>query len=133
MRRFLRRVGMVACALVGLSPLFFAIGGDAQVPPALVVPRACDVTTVTTGGTAVNAFSGPVNGYYIVNPLTLADEGIVAAEPLLLNPAGAATAAANGTTEALPPGAIFAGIAGSTGPVSINAVTSGHKFTCVRW
>jgi hypothetical protein len=125
----LARWGFIVLALA-----FLAGPALAQTPVGPVTPRACDLTTVATGGTAVNAIaSGPVNGFYITNPLTLTDEGIAAAEPLLVNPVGAATAAANVNTIALPPGSTYNGVPLSAGPVSVNAVTSGHKFTCVRW
>jgi hypothetical protein len=121
------RIILSLALLAVTSPAF------AQTPPAPVTPRACDVTTVTTGGTAVTAFSGPSNGYAITNPLSLGDEGIAAAEPLQVNPVTTATAAANGTTQALAPGATFTGPTSSTLGASVNAATSGHKFTCVRW
>jgi hypothetical protein len=120
-------------AVIALALFALASPAFAQTPPSPVTPRACDVTTVTTGGTAVTAFTGPSNGYAITNPLTLGDQGIATAEPLLVNPVSAATAAANVTTQALPPGATFTGPPSSTLGASVNAATSGHKFTCVRW
>jgi hypothetical protein len=116
----MKRIVISLALLVLASPAF------AQTPPTPVTPRVCDLTTVTTGGTAVTALVGPSNGFYIVNPLTLGDQGIAAAEPLLINPAGAATAAANVGTLSLPAGQTYTGPAGSVGNVSVNAVTSGH-------
>lgn len=110
----------------------FACPAFAQVT--LAVPRAGQITTVTTGGTAVNAIDAtPLNGCTITNPLTLGDQGIAAAEPLLVNPVTTATAAANITTVSIPPGSSYSCIPNSNGPVSVNAVTTGHKFTVVRW
>jgi len=95
--------------------------------------HACNTTTVTTGGTAVTAIVGPFNGYYIVNPLTTTDEGIATVEPLYVDPTTTATTTANVTNSALPAGSPFYASAPGIGPISVNAATSGHKFTCVRW
>lgn len=95
-------------------------------------PRACNVSTITTGTTAVSAIVGPYNGYFIVNPLTAGDEA-VAVEPLYVDPTTTATLVANATNTALALGAPFYGSRPGVGPVSVNATTSGHKFTCVRW
>ena len=96
-------------------------------------PRACDVTTVSTGGTAVTAISGPVNGYYIFNPLLAVDQGIGAAEPLYIDTVGTATTSGNATNSAIAPGQAFYGIGLTNTTVSVNAATTGHAFTCVRW
>jgi len=64
-------------------------------------------SVVTTGGTAVTAITGPVKGGYIVNPETAANQGIVAAEPLLVDPVGTASTSpgnGNGTASPLDPG-----------------------------
>jgi hypothetical protein len=99
-----------------------------------VTPRACGgATSVTTGGAAVVALTGKVNGYYIVNPLSATDQGIGAVEPLYIDTTTTATTTASGTNAALAPGQPFGGIFGSTTNVSVNAATSGHNFTCVRW
>ena len=93
------------------------------------------VGVVTTGGTAVNAVVGPVNGCYIANPSTAADQGISVAETLYVDPVNAATTSGSttnfGITLGQPwncPGAIPAGKS-----VSVSAATSGHKFTVVVW
>ena len=58
-------------------------------------PRACDASTVVTGGTAVTAVKPPFNNYYIVNPSG-------ATEPLFVDPSGtAATTTASGTNSSL--------------------------------
>ncbi len=98
-----------------------------------VKPHACDKTTVVTGGSAVVAISGPVNGYYIVNPLTTIDEGIGTVEPLYVDTTTTATTTGSGTNTALAPGQPFYGIGGSNVAVSVNAATSSHAFSCVRW
>jgi hypothetical protein len=97
-------------------------------------PRACGgATVVTTGGAAVVALTGKVNGYYIVNPLSATDHGLGAVEPLYIDTTTTATTTASGTNAALAPGQPFGGIFGSNTNVSVNATTSGHNFTCVRW
>jgi hypothetical protein len=98
-----------------------------------VTPRGGAVTVVTTGGTAVTAISGPSNGCYIINPLTTTDEGLGLTEPLYVDPTTAATTAGNVTNVALAPGQPWFCPANSTLPVSVNAASSGHKFTVVRW
>lgn len=119
---------MIAAALAAL------LASPALAQPSPNVPRAGAVTTVTTGGTAVNAIDAtPYTGCTITNPLTATDQGIGAAEPLLINPVSAATAAANVTTVSVPAGQSWSCPPSAAGPVSVNAVTSGHKFTVVRW
>ncbi len=99
-----------------------------------VTPRACGgATSVATGGTAVVALTGKVNGYYIVNPLSATDQGLGAVEPLYIDTTTTATTTASGTNAALAPGQPFGGIFGSSTNVSVNAASSGHNFTCVRW
>ena len=119
MKRFL--VALMLCAL--------SVPAFAQIPPQ---PRACNTTTVATGGTAVTAISGPYNGYFIVNPLSATDEG-VAVEPLYVDPTTTATGTGNATNSALAPGQPYYASTPGVGPVSVNAASSGHKFTCVRW
>lgn len=96
-----------------------------------VTPSPGLTSTITTGGTAQNAVAAGVNGGYITNPASNTDQGIGTAENLYVNPVGAATTAANGTTIALGPGQTFELIAGSTLPVSVNALSSGHRFSVV--
>lgn len=129
----IRSLGAVTLAAALLMPLAAA----AQ----QVTPHACNATTVTTGGTAVIAIQGPANGFYISNPLTTGDEGIGAVEPLFVDPVNTATTTGNGTNQAVAAGSVYPGSAnpgsatggGVSGNVTVNAATSGHKFTCVRW
>ena len=96
-----------------------------------ITPGPGLVSQITTGGTAVTAVPANANGGYIVNPLLATDQGIVTAEVLYVNPVTTATTSANGTTIALQPGQSFSLIPGSTLPVSVNAATTGHRFTVV--
>jgi hypothetical protein len=101
-------------------------------------PAAAGNTTVTAGGTAVIAVSGPIGGGYITNGATLAAQGnIAAAENLYVDPVGAPGSTdllANGTTTALQPGQTYQLPALAPGVnVKVNAATSGHKFSAVVW
>jgi hypothetical protein len=98
-----------------------------------VTPRALAVNVVITGGTPVTPVSGPTNGCYIFNFATAAEQGIVTAEPLLIDPVTTAGSSSGGTTIAIAPGAAWFCPPGSTLPVSVNAATSGHKIGGVRW
>ena len=98
-----------------------------------VTPRPGAVSIVTTGGTAVTAVPGPSNGCYIINPLSTADQGVSPAEPLYVDPTTAATTAGNATNTAIAPGQPWFCVPNSTVSVSVNAASSGHKYTVVRW
>lgn len=99
----------------------------------LVTPVAGLVSVITTGGTAVNAVGPNPNGGFITNPVSASDQGIATAEVLYVDPVGTAGLAGNGTTFALYPGQSWPLIPGQTTPTSVNAATSGHKFSIVRW
>jgi hypothetical protein len=98
-------------------------------------PVAGLTSVVTTGGSAVNAVPANVNGGLITNPATPGDQGIspTPAEPLYINAVGPAALIANGTTFALRPGESWTIIPGQTTPTSVNALTSGHRFSVIYW
>jgi hypothetical protein len=101
-----------------------------------ITPQPPSTSTVATGGTpviAVLAVPVGINGGYVVNPLTAADQGLGAVEPLYVNIVTNATTSGNGTTIALQAGQSFTLVPGQTTAVSVNAATSGHKFTTVWW
>jgi hypothetical protein len=98
-----------------------------------VTPRRCDATAVTTGGSPVNAVSGPVTSGWLQNPLSATDQGVDPAEPLYLDEVGAAGTVGNGTTRALAPGEVYQFPLNSSATVSVTAATAGHKFACERW
>lgn len=116
--------------LLSLLAVCLALPAWAQQP---VAPRACALFTVTTGTTAVSPITGPVNGGYILNPLSATDQGIGAAEVLYVDPVATATTTGNGTNNTLQPGQVYNLVPGSNQTVSVNAATSGHKFVCERW
>lgn len=115
--------------LLAVLPLvLMPVAALAQNAPVPVNPRACLVTTVTTGGTAVTAYSGPVNGFLLKNP-------IAATENLEVNFVGTATTTESGTTYALPAGGTlsFTTMLGASFSLSVNAATSAHAFVCSVW
>jgi hypothetical protein len=89
--------------------------------------------TPVTAGTAVDAIPANQAGGYVVNPLSAADQGLATAEPLYVDPTGAATTTANGTTVALQPGQSFAVIPNATTTLSVASASASHKFTAVCW
>lgn len=102
-----------------------------------VTPAAGSAAAVATGGTAVTAVTGPINGGFITNPSNAARQAIAAAEPLyvdMVGTPGSTDAVANGTTSALDLGQSYTLPALATGvTVKVNAATNGHKFTVVTW
>jgi hypothetical protein len=102
------------------------------------VPTAAARNTVATGGTAVVVVSGPVNGFYILNPLTTAGQKISgAAENLyvdLINTPNSTDAACLGTTIVLQPGQSYVSGGVPSGiTVEVNAASTGHFFPCFSW
>lgn len=91
------------------------------------------LTTIMTGGSPVVALYGPLTGGVITNPVTAAEQGVPVAEILFYNFYGPAALVADGTTCALYPGQTADVPAGLTTNVSVNALTSGHKFSAVVW
>jgi hypothetical protein len=102
-------------------------------PP--LTPAAGSSYTVTTGSTAVNMITGPVNGCQINNSPLAADENIPSAEPGYVNPVTAAGLAGFGTTFAMYPGQSWScpGPLATGVSVSVNALTSGHRFSVLVW
>ena len=91
-------------------------------------------SVVPTGGTAVPVVpANPQGGGLITNPVSNADQGIGAAEPLYVCPNGAAGVVANGTTFALAPGQTWTVIPGQITQTTVNAATSGHRFSAIWW
>ena len=88
---------------------------------------------VTTGGQAVIAVDGGVNGGFITNPASPTDQGLVTPEILYVDPVVEAGLVANGTTFALYPGQTWTLIPGQTTPTRVNASSGGHKFSVVSW
>lgn len=96
-----------------------------------VTPIPGLVSAVAVGGTAVTVVAPNPAGGFITNPASAADQGLGAAESLYVNPIGAATLTAIGTTFEIPPGGSWPLIAGQTTPTSVNAVSAGHRFSVI--
>jgi len=89
---------------------------------------------IAISGTAVPVAPANVSGGYIVNPLSAVDQGLGSAEPLYVDVVGACAATqGNGTIVSLAPGQEFDLPPGLANQVWANAVSSGHKFTCVYY
>jgi hypothetical protein len=91
-----------------------------------VTPVAGLTSVVVTGGTPVLVSNGGDAGGFITNPST-------ATESIFVDPVGAASLVAQGTTFEIVPGSNWEFIAGQTTPTSVNAATNGHEFSCVRY
>jgi|SRR5262252_2435640 len=99
-----------------------------------VNPQPGLASVVTTGGTAVTAVpANPQGGGIITNPMSKDDQGIATAEPLYVNAVSAATLGGYGTTFALSPGQSWNVIPGQITSTSVNATTSGHRFSVIWW
>jgi hypothetical protein len=95
-------------------------------PVSLYAPVASEVVV---GGKAVTAVFGPVLGGAILNPAMAEDQGIAIVEPLYVDITGAdATVGETATSVPIQPGGAFT-IPNQTTSVSVNAATSGHKFS----
>ena len=99
-----------------------------------VTPVAGLNSQIVTGGVAVNAIGPLPNGGLIVNPSSAGDQGLSPSpETLYVSPVGPATLTANGTTFAIQPGGSWTVIAGQSTSTSVNAASSGHKFSVIQW
>lgn len=86
-------------------------------------------SAVKIGGVAVVAAFGPFVGGFIQNPLRPNDQGLNVAEPLLIDLVTSAGVKVSATTVSLPPGAAYFFPANDNVNVSVNAASSGHKFS----
>jgi len=95
-----------------------------------VVPYRAAATEVVVGGQPVVAIFGGALGAAIANPSNPADQGIAVVETLFVDPSGAPAALTEtATTFALEPGQTWIAPANQSSSVSVNAKTSGHKFS----
>lgn len=85
--------------------------------------------TITLGGTAQNLFGGatPVNGFGIYNPDANEDLWISLSTTAVLNGQGSIRIAANGGGYETPSGSR------PFSSISVIGLTTGHKFTAIRW
>lgn len=102
--------------------------------PPNVTPQVGLITAIGVGGVSAQAIQPGAYSGYIMNPKSAADQGLMSAEDLFVDPFAACQLQGFNTTIRLAPGDIwFVPIAKSTLPVWVNAATSGHQFTCVFW
>lgn len=76
---------------------------------------------------------GPIQGGVITNPQTAQDQGIALVEPLFIDVVFDATPYESQTTIPIQPGQSYEIPAGQTTNVSVNALTSGHRFSAFLW
>lgn len=98
-----------------------------------VTPVPGVTSVVVTGGTAVIAVGINPNGGFIVNPSSADDQGLANVESIFVSPVTDATLHANGVTFELRPGQSWQVIANQSTPTTVNAPTSGHRFSVVQW
>ena len=90
-------------------------------------------TEVAVGGQPVAAVFGGIAGGVLFNPNTPADQGISVPESLFYDFTAPATTYESATTFPLVPGQRLNLPAGLAVNLSVNAVTSGHKFSAIIW
>lgn len=90
-------------------------------------PHNLDVSTVTTGGTAVTAITAghAVNGAWIKNPTA-------ATQPLCISITGTAATTESGGTTCVTAGQTYT-VPPMTGAVSVNSTDSAHAFSGVAF
>lgn len=136
MKNFLARVFLALLCLGAGSALADPGTADNKIGSAANVSPVDCSGTVVTGGTAVNAIAASpgVHGFIIAN--------LDVTEALWVSFTGAATVntigsfpISSGTVTTLAGAGSFSSIvgAGFNTNLSVNATTSGHKFSCVRW
>lgn len=101
--------------------------------PSVVVVRAA-ASVVLAGGQAVTALFGPMQGGLVVNPQLAADQGLPVAENLYVDITGAdASLGESITTISLNPGQWFTVPQGQSVSISVNAASSGHRFSALAF
>jgi hypothetical protein len=127
-------LGTAGAPAGGILTVQGVAGGQAlPIAHAPVTPGAAANFVITSGGTAINLITGPVNGCYISNPLAASDQNIATAEVAYVNPVTTAAANGRGTNSALQPGQSWTCPPGMTTSVSGIAATSGHALNVVEW
>lgn len=98
-----------------------------------VTPAPGVNSVVVTGNVPVIAIGPNPNGGFIVNPANADDQGLPNIESLFVSPVNDATLQASGVTFEIKPGQSWSVIANQSTPTSVNAATSGHRFSVVQW
>lgn len=132
-------LGALVSGTVSVSSISSTVGisGTVSTVSGTLTPSAGINGSITTGGTAVIAISGPIQGGFITNPSSAAAQNIANVENLYLDMVTtppSTDAAFVSTTSILAPGQSFDLPALAAGVnVRVNAATSAHRFTCVKW
>lgn len=117
--------GQAASPVTPTNPLPIV---DAPLP---LTPANPSAFAVAVGGTAVAAFAAGTiaHGAYVTNPPDATEDLFLdmVNSPLLASPG------ASGTTTRLAPGQSWTAPGPLTTAVMVNAATSGHAFTAVKW
>lgn len=100
----------------------------AAVTSPVVLVRGAN-SQVLAGGQATVALFGPLQGGFIQNPQSAADQGVSVPEVLYVDVVQGATLGESATTIPLQPGQSYIVPPGITTNVSVNAATSGHRFS----
>lgn len=87
---------------------------------------------VTTAGGAVLVAAGDAVDGYIINPGTLADQGLTQLAVLYVDPTGIATPYQTATTVAIQPGGRYDFPPNVGTGIWVNSNSSGHRFTAVQ-
>lgn len=96
-----------------------------------VTPYRGASSVIRAGGAPQVALFGPMRGGIVYNPLTAADQGLTVAEVLWLDLVAPATVGESPTTVPVWPGDTYIVPPGDVLQVSVNAATTGHRFTSV--
>lgn len=86
-------------------------------------------TKIAVGGEAVTAIYGPMIGGFVTNPPTKEAQGLAFTESLWLDLTRDATLGTVSTSTEIQPGQTYVLPPGLVGSVSVNAPSSGHKFS----
>jgi hypothetical protein len=97
--------------------------------PVSLYPGAA--SAVRAGGVPIVAIYGGVAGGFVTNPQRAVDQGLPVVEILFVDPVNPAALVETATTVALQPGQTYVVTAGQTTNVSVNAASSGHRFSAV--
>ena len=95
-------------------------------------------TSISNGFQPTRVANGGVSGGIITNPLAASDQGLANAEVLYVDPVGPCAPVngvlgAYGTIFALQPGDKWYLIPGQTTATTVNAVSTGHRFSVVLY
>lgn len=94
-----------------------------------VTPYRAATSVVLVGGTPVTVMFGPLQGGVVENPQLAGDQNLAEAEVLFIDLVNPASLSPTLTTMALQPGQSYSLPAGQTTNVSVNAASSGHRFS----